>query len=111
MPTIHFVSLTPSGDRTVQDVTARAGRTLMEAAVDANVKGIAADCGGLLTCATCHVILPEPWATRVPAATADEDGMLDFTATPRQAGSRLSCQITLTEDLDGLQVELPPKQY
>ncbi len=111
MPTLHFISIAPDGTRNIQDVTARAGRTLMEAAVDAGVKGIAADCGGLLTCATCHVVLPGPWAARVPAATADEEGMLDFTATPRQPGSRLSCQITLTEDLDGLQVELPPKQY
>ncbi len=111
MPTLHFLSISPDGTRSTQDVQARDGRTLMEAAVDASVKGIAADCGGLATCATCHVILPEPWASRVPAATADEEGMLDFTATPRQPGSRLSCQITLTEDLDGLQVELPPKQY
>jgi 2Fe-2S ferredoxin len=111
MPTIHFVSLTPSGERTVQDVTARAGRTLMEAAVDADVRGIAADCGGLATCATCHVIVAEPWATQLPPASGDEQGMLDFTASPRQAGSRLSCQITLSDDLDGMTVELPPRQY
>ena len=111
MPTIHFVSLTPSGDRTVQDVTARAGRTLMEAAVDAGVRGIAADCGGLATCATCHVIVAEPWAAQLPPPNGDEQGMLDFTASPRQAGSRLSCQIALTEALEGLSVELPAKQY
>lgn len=111
MPTIHFVSLTPSGDRTVQDVTARAGRTLMEAAVDADVRGIAADCGGLATCATCHVIVAQPWAAQLPPPNGDEQGMLDFTASPRQAGSRLSCQITLSDDLDGMTVELPPKQY
>jgi len=111
MPTIHFVSLTPSGDRTVQDVTARAGRTLMEAAVDADVRGIAADCGGLATCATCHVIVAQPWAAQLPPPNGDEQGMLDFTAWPRQAGSRLSCQITLTDDLDGMTIEIPPKQY
>jgi 2Fe-2S ferredoxin len=111
MPTIHFVSLTPSGERTVQDVTARAGCTLMEAAVDAGVRGIAADCGGLATCATCHVIVAEPWAAQLPPPNGDELGMLDFTASPRQAGSRLSCQIALTEALEGLSVELPAKQY
>lgn len=111
MPTIHFVSLTPTGERTVQDVTARAGCTLMEAAVDASVRGIAADCGGLATCATCHVIVAEPWAAQLPPPNGDEQGMLDFTASPRQAGSRLSCQIALTDDLDGMTVELPPKQY
>jgi 2Fe-2S ferredoxin len=111
MPTIHFVSLTPNGERTVQDVTARAGSTLMEAAVAAGVRGIAADCGGLATCATCHVIVAEPWAAKLPPAGGDEQGMLDFTAWPRQAGSRLSCQITLSDDLDGITVDLPPKQY
>ena len=111
MPTIHFVSLTPSGDRTVQDVTARAGRTLMEAAVDADVRGIAADCVGLATCSTCHVIVAQPWAAQLPPAGGDEQGMLDFIAWPRQAGSRLSCQITLIDHFDWLTVELPPKQY
>ncbi len=111
MPTIHFVSLAPNGERTIQDVTARTGCTLMEAAVDAGVRGIAADCGGLATCATCHVIVAEPWAAQLPPAGVDEHGMLDFTASARQAGSRLSCQITLTDDLDGMTVDLPPKQY
>ena len=111
MPTIHFVSLTPSGERSLQDVTARAGRTLMEAAVDAGVRGIAADCGGLATCATCHVIVTEPWAAQLPPAGGDEQGMLDFTASPRQAGSRLSCQIVLDETMDGLTVNLPKSQY
>lgn len=111
MPTIHFVCLTPDGERRTQVVNTRAGRTLMEAAVDAGVQGIAADCGGLLTCATCHVIISQPWDTQLPAVSDDEAGMLDFTASPRQAGSRLSCQITLTDDLEGMSVELPPSQY
>ncbi len=111
MPTIHFVSRAPDGARATRSITARAGRSLMEEAVAAGIEGMAADCGGLLTCATCHVIVSEPWAERLPPATDDEQGMLDFTAYPRQPGSRLSCQVTLTEDLDGLQVELPPNQY
>lgn len=83
----------------------------MQAAVDAGLEGIAADCGGLLTCATCHVYVPPPWADRVTPATADEEGMLEFTAAERKENSRLSCQITLTDDLDGLVIELPATQY
>lgn len=83
----------------------------MQAAVAANMPGIAADCGGLLTCGTCHVLVREPHASALPPPDADELGMLDFTATPRQPNSRLSCQIVLTEALDGLAVDLPASQY
>lgn len=111
MPTIHWVSHTASGEHATESVTGRASRSLMETAVDAGIRGIAADCGGMLTCATCHVIVHEPWIGRLPPATPDEISMLEFTASPRQAGSRLSCQIILAEDLDGLTVQLPPTQY
>ena len=111
MLTIHWVSNTTSGECATQTLTGHAGRSMMEAAVDAGLRGIAADCGGMLTCATCHVIVREPWIGRLPPASPDEIGMLGFTASPRQAGSRLSCQITLAEDLDGITVELPPTQY
>ena len=87
------------------------GQSLMQATVDANLPGIQADCGGLLTCATCHVVLPGDWLAKLPAITGDEDGMLAFTAQTREAGSRLSCQIELTTELDGLQVTLPASQY
>jgi ferredoxin, 2Fe-2S len=83
----------------------------MEAAVEANVPGIAADCGGLLTCATCHVYVREDWLDRLPPISDDEASMLAFTASPRQPRSRLSCQLVLSESLDGLVVELPPTQY
>ncbi len=83
----------------------------MEAAVAAGINGIAADCGGLLTCATCHVRVVEPFAARLPAADAEELAMLAFTATPASPASRLSCQIILNEKLDGLTVELPASQY
>ena len=111
MPTLHFIAIHPGGQAFSTAVQARAGQNLMQAAVDAGLDGIAADCGGLLTCATCHVVVSEPWISRLPPASDDELGMLDFVAAPRQAGSRLSCQIVLTEDLDGLTVELPPTQY
>jgi ferredoxin, 2Fe-2S len=83
----------------------------MEAAVAANVPGIEADCGGLMTCATCHVLVREPFAARLPPPEPDELAMLEFTASPRQSNSRLSCQIELTEALDGLTVDLPPSQH
>ncbi len=90
---------------------AKTGQSLMQAAVANDVNGIAADCGGMLTCATCHVYVREPFASRLELPTADEDGMLGFTASPRQPNSRLSCQIKLTPELDGLAVDLPEKQY
>lgn len=87
------------------------GQSLMQAAVDANLPGIQADCGGLLTCATCHVVVHADWLANLPLLSDDEDGMLAFTAQTREPGSRLSCQIMLSPELDGLQVTLPVSQY
>ena len=95
----------------VTEIQGKAGQSLMQAAVDAIVKGIAADCGGSLICATCHVYVHQPHAGRLPEPAADELDMLDFTAAPRRDNSRLSCQIELTDDLDGLVVELPERQH
>ena len=92
-------------------VSARPGVSLMQAALSGDVDGVAADCGGTLTCATCHVMVREPWLSQLPPMQTDETGMLDFAAVPRQAGSRLSCQIKLTPALDGMQVDLPETQY
>ena len=94
-----------------QTIQAAPGTTLMKAALSGNVDGVAADCGGTLTCATCHVMVREPWLSQLPAMTDDEDSMLDFAASPRQANSRLSCQIKLTESLAGMEVDLPSTQY
>ena len=92
-------------------VEGKPGQSLMQAAVKANVAGIEADCGGLLTCATCHVYVREPFASRLPAPDPEELGMLEFTASPRRANSRLSCQVQLTDSLDGLTVDLPDSQH
>ena len=92
------------------ELTCKPGQSLMQAAVAANAAGIEADCGGLMTCATCHVYVREPFASRLPLPVEDEDAMLEFTASPRKANSRLSCQIALSEALDGLAVDLPPTQ-
>lgn len=107
MPTLHLVH----ADGHTVTVDGAPGRSLMQAAVSAGVEAIVADCGGTLSCATCHVMLDEPWRSRVPAATADEDAMLELTAAPREVGSRLSCQIVIDAGLDGLVARLPARQY
>jgi 2Fe-2S ferredoxin len=109
MITIHLQPHNPT--QTAHRLQVQEGQSLMQAAVDANLPGIQADCGGLLTCATCHVIVPVEWLTQLPPMGGDEDGMLAFTAQTRAPGSRLSCQIMLTEALDGLRVTLPESQY
>lgn len=107
MITIRFVN----ANHAEHTISVAPGQSLMKAAVDANVSGIEADCGGTLTCATCHVMLSPEWLAKLPPATADELDMLDFAASPVQAGSRLSCQIRLTPELDGLVVQLPASQH
>jgi 2Fe-2S ferredoxin len=107
MITVHLVA--PDGAKT--QLPCKTGTSLMQAAVAANVAGIEADCGGLMTCATCHVYVREPFASQLPAPSGDELGMLEFTAAERRPNSRLSCQIELTEALDGLTVDLPATQH
>lgn len=109
MTSIQIHLIHPDGSR--QTIKARAGQSLMQAAVDANVEGIDADCGGSLTCATCHVFVEPDWSSRLPVPGKEELGLLDFTATPREGGSRLSCQIALTPELSGLTVRLPEGQH
>ena len=92
-------------------VEGKVGKSLMQAATAANVEGIAADCGGSMTCATCHVFVDAQFLQLLPLPDAAELAMLAFTAMPRQPGSRLSCQITLTEALDGMTAALPASQY
>jgi 2Fe-2S ferredoxin len=109
MITIHLQPHDPS--QAAHSLRVQPGQSLMQAAVDSNLPGIQADCGGLLTCATCHVVVQGEWLQKLVPAGTDEEGMLAFTAQMRQPGSRLSCQIMLTEELDGLQVTLPASQY
>ena len=105
--TVHL----DAADGTRRSVAGPAGRSLMQVAVQAQIGGIAADCGGCLNCATCHVIVAPEWAARLPPPDADELAMLEMTAAPREATSRLSCQIVLTTALDGLVARLPLTQY
>lgn len=105
------VRLFPADGAPPVTLAAKPGESLMEAAVAANVPGIEADCGGMMTCATCHVYVREPFASRLPPPVGDEAAMLDFTASPRRANSRLSCQIRIEPALQGLEADLPDAQH
>jgi 2Fe-2S ferredoxin len=105
--TVHLLA----ADGTRHTLAAPVGHSLMKAATAAGIEAIAADCGGLLTCATCHVVVDADWALRLPAPSRDEASMLAMTAAPREPTSRLSCQIELHAGLDGLSVRLPARQY
>jgi ferredoxin, 2Fe-2S len=83
------------------------GTNLMRAAVTAGVRGIFGDCGGALACATCHVVPDAAWAERVGPAGTMEDEMLDMVEGKRMPTSRLSCQIEVRDDLDGLVLDVP----
>jgi 2Fe-2S ferredoxin len=98
-------------DGTAHEIDANAGDSLMRAATDRGIQEIAAICGGCMTCATCHVYVDEPWAARLPSPSADEQAMLEMTAAERRATSRLSCQIVLAPELNGLSAQLPDRQY
>lgn len=106
MPTINFIH--PDG--TKQDIDVVAGKRIMQAALANDVDGIIGECGGQVMCATCHVYLDAAWADRVPPITEEEDEMLEGSASPRTTESRLSCQIPVTDDLDGIVVRLPATQ-
>ncbi|MFI6350984.1 2Fe-2S iron-sulfur cluster-binding protein [Streptomyces sp. NPDC050560] len=90
--------------------TAVTGTSVMQAAVLHGVEGIVAECGGSMMCATCHVYVADAWAARLPPIEEVEDEMLDSTAAPRRATSRLSCQIVLGADTDGIVVDTPECQ-
>ena len=83
--------------------------TVMEGAVQNNIPGIDADCGGACACATCHVYVDENWFNKLPNMEDAEQDMLDMAYEPKKL-SRLGCQITVTEELDGLVVKMPSKQ-
>ncbi len=90
-------------------VEAQVGATVMETALRNSVPGIEAECGGACACATCHVYVADEWTEKTGKASQMEEDMLDFAFEVRP-NSRLSCQIKVTEELDGLTVTTPPKQ-
>jgi len=96
-------------DGTRFDVEAENGSTVMENAIKAGVPGIEAECGGACACATCHVYVDEEWSPAVGEPQAMEEDMLDFAYDVRPT-SRLSCQIRVSDALDGLTVHVPERQ-
>ena len=90
-------------------VDVQKGLTVMEGAVQNDVPGIDADCGGGMACATCHVYVNEDWTDKLPAKEDGEEDMLDMAFEPKN-NSRLSCQITVSDELDGLVVSIPSTQ-
>lgn len=85
------------------------GLTVMEGARDNDVPGIEADCGGACACSTCHVYVDPAWVGKIPAKEGMEEDMLDFAYEPKE-NSRLTCQIRVTADMEGLVVRMPEKQ-
>ena len=85
------------------------GLTVMEGAIQNNVPGIDADCGGSMACATCHVYVEEKWLSKLPKAEEGEIDMIDMAFEPKK-NSRLSCQLIVTDEMDGLEVTTPEKQ-
>ena len=85
------------------------GLSVMEGAVQNNIPGIDADCGGSMACATCHVYVKEEWFDKLPKKEDGEEDMIDMAYEPNKF-SRLSCQITVSDEIDGLVVQLPKKQ-
>lgn len=106
MPKVIFVL----HDGTSIDVDANNGESVMQAAVNNMVDGIVAECGGCQSCATCHVYIDEAWRDTVGNPSSDEKAMLELAIDPNDS-SRLSCQITLSDDLDGLIIKVPAAQF
>jgi 2Fe-2S ferredoxin len=106
MPTAVFIL--PTGESQTVDVPA--GTTLMLAAVRNGVDGIIGECGGVCMCATCHVYVRDEFLPRLPPIKDTEEAVLEVTNAERLPNSRLSCQIKLTDELDGLTVEVPSSQ-
>ena len=105
MPKITYID--PSGSS--RTVDAEAGSTVMENAIRNDVPGIEAECGGACACATCHVYVDEAWREKVGGPSPMEEDMLDFGFDVKE-NSRLSCQIKVTDELDGLVVRTPERQ-
>ena len=106
MPKITYIDAAG----TARTVNAVVGATVMETAIKNDVPGIEAECGGACACATCHVYVDAGWREKTGAPSQMEEDMLDFAFDVR-ASSRLSCQVKVSEDLDGLVVSVPEKQF
>lgn len=99
-----------AADGTATEVEVEEGQSLMQAAVSHDVDGIIGECGGSMMCATCHCYVDEAWAERVGAQQYGESDLLDCAVSEVRPGSRLSCQIRMTAELDGVVIHLPEAQ-
>ncbi|MBW2942715.1 2Fe-2S iron-sulfur cluster-binding protein [Zhongshania aquimaris] len=106
MAKVKYISFT--GEFVIVDVGV--GENLMQAALDNNVSGILGDCGGGCACATCHCIVGEGWGEEIGEPSGHENDLLDG-LLERSKRSRLSCQLIMSQDLDGLEVHLPETQF
>jgi ferredoxin, 2Fe-2S len=106
MTTITFIHPDGRSER----IEARIGDSVMQLAVAHGIDEIVAECGGNAMCATCHVYVDDRWIDRLPAMTEEQDALLDGTASDRLPTSRLSCQIKVEPELDGLVLRLPVRQ-
>ena len=106
MPKATFIQ----HDGTEENIEIRVGMSLMQAAMQENIEGIEAECGGCCMCATCHVYVQDPFLGVLPEAEDIELEMLEETAAERRSNSRLSCQLIMTQTLDGIVLQLPETQ-
>jgi|TARA_B110001452_G_scaffold151626_1_gene126150 2Fe-2S ferredoxin len=105
MPKITYID----NQNNAKTIDVEKGLSVMEGAIQNNIPGIDADCGGSMACATCHVYVEEKWFDKIPKADEGEVDMIDMAFEPKK-NSRLSCQILITDELDGLIVTTPEKQ-
>jgi 2Fe-2S ferredoxin len=105
MPKISYIL----EDQNIETVEVANGLSVMEGAVQNDIPGIDADCGGGMACATCHVYVKEEWFDKLPKKEDGEEDMLDMAFEPKK-NSRLSCQLIVSDELDGLTVSMPSKQ-
>ena len=105
MPKINYIT----HDDQKYSIEVQNGLTVMEGAVQNDIPGIDADCGGGMACATCHVYVKEEWLDKLPTKEDGEEDMLDMAFEPKK-NSRLSCQLVVSDELNGLTVDIPSKQ-
>lgn len=106
MPSVKFIE----HDGTEREVDIKVGVSVMQGAVNTLIDGIVGECGGCCNCATCHCYVDDAWHERAGEPCDTEKDMLEYTVDPK-SNSRLSCQIVMTDELDGLVVRLPKSQY
>ena len=105
MPKITYIT----SDFKSHTIEVQNGLTVMEGAVQNDISGIDADCGGGMACATCHVYVTEDWLDKLPKKEDGEEDMLDMAYEPKK-NSRLSCQLVVSDELEGLVIKIPSKQ-